>query len=665
MNYFTKILFLSSLFIAFSAPLHAQLEQQKRGRVEIERKVLTIDGPGEWVNLNLEVGDIGLKEATFRLYHPANTLFIDSVVSAVPGMTDSLRVDEQIKQFWDAAYLKNKDWVETRIHWKANTDIPVFNAQAFLRLKTRVPKGVLWDLAALIMTNTLGNNQFIGKDGLTYYPSSMGAYFPLLRKETLIFTFQDTVVTPGTSFCQDFTLLQNEAHLVALQMDFVWNHRKIRLDSIVQREMPKGDAATFQGNFSPIPRAQTSGFLRIAWTTGFENLKEMIAPKAQQVLFALCFKALDSLGNSGFRVDENQTIENLTKEFQQLNTIFLPKQVQVSVKPELWPGDANIDGVVNHFDFLPIGLAYNTLGPTRRNTDNMTWGKKVALDWETSLPGSQVDLKNVDADGNGVIDNLDINLISQFWNNRTQPGLQSTPEIRAIGTPLSINAQDIFASKPTALSINLGTEQEKMETAYGLAFAIEYDPGKINAEQIAFIPSKSWLGDPNADLIYFQYNDTKAGKLYIALSRVDGQARNGFGPIGDLMLQANATAGDKTTTEIQISETLAIDPQQNPQGLSTERTELNISTTVKTQEPVWAQYLRVTPSLSKGEVWIQANQNLQVQALECIDAQGRVLFSKTGTAATSLNLSNYSNGVYVLRIQTNEGTLNRRIMLQK
>lgn len=663
MNYFTKILIISALIIFDTNVVVAQ----KGGALAVEyKKKLIVDGPGEWINISLATGIFQIKEGTLYLYHPSNSIVIDSVNSAFPALTDSLQWTQKEVDFtYNGA--SSYRWVETRIRWKAKEITDTWRFQApFLRVKARAPKGIIGEEISLMFFNTFSKNQLIDKDGIVYFPEATGANVGILRKEVAIFALRDTVVRPGSKFCQDLNLLQNETHLVALQMDYAWDPQKVRLDTILQREIPSSSTTPFSRNFSSIAKAQNTGRLRISWISRNISVDSLaIVPKPSQALFAFCFTALDSLGTSFFNIDKKETIEIYTKELQFLNFTLLNGKLQVSPKPELWPGDTNADGVVNHFDFLPIGLTYGQLGDRRKNPEIDTWGSTIGFDWERELPRSTVDLKNVDTDGNGVIDNLDINLISQFWNNRTQPGIQSTPEIRATGAPLTINTQDIFASKPTALTINLGTEQEKAETVYGLAFAIEYDPAKINAEKIAFVPSKSWLGDPNADLIYFQYNDTEAGKLYIALSRVDGQARNGFGPIGDLLLQANATAGDKTTTELQISETLAIDPQQNQQGLSTEKTELNISTTVKTQEPLWAQYLRVTPSLSKGEVWIQATQNLQVQALECIDAQGRVLFSKTGAAATSLNLSNYSNGMYVLRIQTNEGTLNRRIMLQK
>lgn len=663
MNYFTKTLIILVLIIFNTFALFAQ----KGGALAVEyKKKLIVDSPGEWINISLVTGLFQVKEGTIYLYHPANSIVIDSVDSAFPALTDSLQWTQKEVDFtYNGASVYR--WVETRIRWKAKEVTDTWRQVApFLRVKARAPKGIRGEQSSLMFFNTFSKNQLIDTDGAVHFPQGTGANVAILRKEVAIFALRDTVVKPGSKFCQDFSLLQNEVHLIALQMDYAWDPKKVRLDTILQREIPSNFTTPFSRNFSPIAKAQQTGQLRIAWLTSNLNVDSLaIGPKPSQALFALCFTALDDPGTSFFNIDKEEIIEIYTKELQFLNFNLLQGKLQVSPKPELWPGDTNSDGVVNHFDFLPIGLTYGQLGIERKNPVIDAWKSTIGFDWERELPSSNVDLKNVDADGNGIIDNLDINLISQFWNNRTQSGIQKTPEIRTTGTPLTINAQEIFASKPSALAINLGAEQETAEKVYGLAFAVEYDPAKINAEKITFIPNKSWLGDPNSDLIHFQYNDTETGKLYIALSRVDGQARNGFGSIGELLLQANATAGDKTTTELQISETLMIDPQQNQQALSTEKTELNISTTVKTQEPHWAQYLRVTPSLSKGEVWIQATENLQVQALECIDAQGRVLFSKTGAAAASLNLSNYSNGMYVLRIQTNEGTLNRRVMLQK
>ncbi|PCH66524.1 MAG: hypothetical protein COC01_07850, partial [Bacteroidetes bacterium] len=75
----------------------------------------------------------------------------------------------------------------------------------------------------------------------------------------------------------------------------------------------------------------------------------------------------------------------------------------------VWPGDANNDGVANHYDLFSIGLYFNQTGPIR-DVPSSVWQGYPALDWgDTSRFG--VDLKYVDCNGDSVIDVKDVQSI--------------------------------------------------------------------------------------------------------------------------------------------------------------------------------------------------------------------------------------------------------------
>lgn len=77
----------------------------------------------------------------------------------------------------------------------------------------------------------------------------------------------------------------------------------------------------------------------------------------------------------------------------------------------LWPGDTNRDGIVDHHDLLPLGVAWGAEGPQR--AEPVIWKPTEAPDWNVSY-NNQYDLKYVDASGNGRIDSLDVELVSEF-----------------------------------------------------------------------------------------------------------------------------------------------------------------------------------------------------------------------------------------------------------
>lgn len=74
----------------------------------------------------------------------------------------------------------------------------------------------------------------------------------------------------------------------------------------------------------------------------------------------------------------------------------------------LFPGDANNDGIANHFDLLPIGIAYGQTGPPRIPAFPNWIPQLHEIPWAQTLPVSEINLAFMDCDGNGVIDSMDI-----------------------------------------------------------------------------------------------------------------------------------------------------------------------------------------------------------------------------------------------------------------
>ena len=77
---------------------------------------------------------------------------------------------------------------------------------------------------------------------------------------------------------------------------------------------------------------------------------------------------------------------------------------------EVWPGDVNTDNIANHFDLLPVAIAFANEGPTRPN-ESTTWEGRPAPDWEQQFPNG-TNYKHADTDGNGKINAADIAAIA-------------------------------------------------------------------------------------------------------------------------------------------------------------------------------------------------------------------------------------------------------------
>ena len=73
----------------------------------------------------------------------------------------------------------------------------------------------------------------------------------------------------------------------------------------------------------------------------------------------------------------------------------------------VFPGDTNNDGICNHYDLLPIGLTYNEVFEPREPA-SLDWIPQSFLSWLDSLPVSEVNTGFSDCDGNGIVDDLDM-----------------------------------------------------------------------------------------------------------------------------------------------------------------------------------------------------------------------------------------------------------------
>ncbi len=81
----------------------------------------------------------------------------------------------------------------------------------------------------------------------------------------------------------------------------------------------------------------------------------------------------------------------------------------ITFQVQVYPGDANNDGLVDVRDVLPIGRFYGMIGPARTGATTI-WGAQTLAN-----PWSPLDAGFADCDGNGVIDSNDVVPIVQNW----------------------------------------------------------------------------------------------------------------------------------------------------------------------------------------------------------------------------------------------------------
>ena len=140
----------------------------------------------------------------------------------------------------------------------------------------------------------------------------------------------------------------------------------------------------------------------------------------------------------------------------------------------VWPGDANADGVANYLDLLYIGMAYGETGPLRPNA-SLAWEAQPVLDWKSAFL-NEVNTKNADCDGSGTIDATDTVAVLRNYSevhNKTQHTLKTSSADPLLHLILPASLQKAQA---VTIPILLGTTDIPATDAYGLGFSLNYDP---------------------------------------------------------------------------------------------------------------------------------------------------------------------------------------------
>ena len=84
-----------------------------------------------------------------------------------------------------------------------------------------------------------------------------------------------------------------------------------------------------------------------------------------------------------------------------------------AIHAQVYPGDANNDGIVSNLDILYIGYAYGAIGPIRPSAGTDFSEEAIVLPWSAQFPNpDSTNYAFADADGSGQIDFQDFLIVA-------------------------------------------------------------------------------------------------------------------------------------------------------------------------------------------------------------------------------------------------------------
>ncbi len=337
----------------------------------------------------------------------------------------------------------------------------------------------------------------------------------------------------------------------------------------------------------------------------------------------------------------------------------------------VWAGDANNDGIVNVRDLLPLGICMGKLGLERDNP-NADWSPQFSDDWNDPWVSSQIDLKFMDSNGDGVISALDTAAISESYQN-------THAVTTSIEHQLNVDADLRFVLRDTALyadsvhlilDIYLGLASKPAYDAYGFSYEIDFgdflDVSDKNIRSVYY--NDSWLSRQVPTLELFKR--LNGSIIHCAYTKTDGIGETGHGPVGFVIvedveglkperdLRAAIKAGQVTIRNIT---------QSSADGQITQYPDQIVNVRLGDGEalvPNTAEKLTVAPNPATNRAAIYMNDGSLIQEIKLFTTSGSIVYQTgqiLGSPRVELPVHQLDNGLYFAQIRTENEILSTKV----
>jgi len=333
----------------------------------------------------------------------------------------------------------------------------------------------------------------------------------------------------------------------------------------------------------------------------------------------------------------------------------------------VWPGDANNDLITDNNDILAIGVGNNISGTTRNNA-TINWTAQPSTNWINTLANG-ANYKHIDCDGNGTINLSDTVAVIQNFNLTHPAGRLTNPnQTYTSGAPLIIVPQqnNILSGNSGTFDIMLGNSVKLANNAYGIAFTMQYNNTYIDGTSININGNGSWMGIINNNIMALSLRNISQSEIEFAVTKTDHNNVTGQGKIGEITFKTLPNTANNSTASFIISNATLVSYDQTniPIDLSAATATVNIVTIAGINQFTIKTNFNIYPNPNNGTFTIETNNSVK-QILQIFDVNGRLVLNQTIIGKTIIDADNLINGVYNINISSNEGVINRRLIITR
>lgn len=349
-----------------------------------------------------------------------------------------------------------------------------------------------------------------------------------------------------------------------------------------------------------------------------------------------------------------------------------------SLDAQIWPGDIDNNGKAEHVDLLYLGYVYQEDGPARSAVSIDWLPQPNGPLWGVIFPNLNVDISYADCNGDGTIDDLDIEAIAQNYGLSHAP---VTPAPILVGMPGVDPTVEVVRNTTDTLQqgaveffeLHLGPGH--YSDIYGISFTVSFDTAYVDS-LVKVFPPTGWITNNNTDEVVMVAHDylepnpanAKHGRIDIAYSRTNGVSIMGGGMMGIFGIvmedNLNGKLDGAIDFDMEVLDIRIVDEQLNFKPTVSSVSEFFILTTDVDKPILEDNSITVYPNPAFEFIIAESNNN-QITGYELYNLQGKLLdydFFESNTLI-ELKLKERLNGLHLLKIHTPKGVLIKKIML--
>lgn len=341
----------------------------------------------------------------------------------------------------------------------------------------------------------------------------------------------------------------------------------------------------------------------------------------------------------------------------------------VNNNSDVYPGDANGDGVANNYDLLTVGQTFGTADIARPGA-NLSWTAQPCSDWSQSFP-SGLNYKHSDCDGDGLVDFPDTTAILQNYGQTHVLKMMNPQTMTNPSDPtLSIDfpSGNYSIGTPVTIPIDLGTASVPANNIYGVAFTVNYPADAVDANTLNVDFSNSWMGAIGAGSVAIKKNFAASGSVDVAISRTNQQNISGNGLLCELKVITIDNVSGKVMSPVTkyftFSNVTVIDKDGNPIAVNTQKDSITVAGTNGIADYTKTSRFKVYPNPANDVINIAADE--KIMDVELVDLSGRVI-TKIKAEGNNVRIATEAieRGFYFLKIRSEKGLETRSVEIAK